>query len=121
VTSDGFKVRGRFRTRNLDWSQTDAFIVIGYSGDTAYFGSASAGVPYSGVTTGNVGSPAGLTNLALANREHLFSLVAVVTSHGDRIKVPGTASSFLETTFPARAAAELNSTLKLHNPAATAS
>ena len=32
VTGEGFKVNGLLRTRNLGWSQTDAFIVVSYAG-----------------------------------------------------------------------------------------
>ena len=124
VTDDGFKIRGLLRTRNLDWSQTDAFIVVGYSGEAGYFGTGTVNADaYSSgaVTSGTNPSPHAVTSFALANREHMFSLVAVVTDHGQRIKVTGTASSFLDSRSPAKAAAELNRTLKTHNPTATAS
>lgn len=124
VTDDGFKVRGLLRTRNLEWSQTDAFIVVGYSGEVGYFGTGTVNAdPYhsGAVTSGTNMTPSAVTSFAVANREHMLSLVAVVTDHGQRIKVPGTASSFLDRRFPAQAAAELNRTLKTHNPTATAS
>ena len=111
VTDEGFKVYGLFRARRLDWSQTDAFIVVSYAGtalpDYAY------AVPRP--------APEAISSEAIASRVHMFSLVAVVTEHGERIKVPGTAASFLDTAFPAHAAAELNRILKRHNPTATAS
>lgn len=111
VTADGFKVFRLLRVTTLDWSQTDAFIVVSYAGtslpDYTY------GVPRP--------SPDEISSAAVATRAHLFNLVAVVTDHGERIKVPGTASSFVDTAFPAEAAVELNRILKRHNPTATAS
>ena len=122
VTVDGFVVRGRMRTHTLGWSETDAFIVVGYSGETAYFGNVTGGTPYANQpVTKRLSSPAAVNDVTLTHREHMFSLVTVVTSHGTRIKVPGTASSFLQAGFPARAATELNQALKRHNPSATAS
>ena len=112
VTADGFTVRGLLRTRTLGWSQTDAFVVVSYAG---------TGVPDYAYGRGLDRFSEAVSSQAVAYRAHMFSLVAVVTDHGARIKVPGTASSFLDTAFPAQAAMELNRILKRHNPAATAS
>ncbi len=108
MTDDGCEIRGLLRTRKLDWSQTDAFIVVGYTGETAYFGSRYQI------------SPGAATSMAIASRERMFSLDAVVTNHGQRMRVPSTPSTFFDTGLSAHAASELNRTLKSHNPAATA-
>ena len=111
VTDEGFKVRGLLWTQNLRWSQVDAFIVGSYAGTA---------LPDYTYGVGPV-SPEAISSNAVAIRVHMFSLVTVVTDRGRRIKVPGTASSFLDTAFPRDAAAELNRILKHHNPTATAS
>lgn len=89
VTDRGFKVRGHLRTHNLDWSETDAFIVVGYSGDTAYFGNVTGGTPYS---TGlrRVSAPAALTEATLANREHISASwpSSPATADGSRCPEP---------------------------------
>jgi hypothetical protein len=56
----------------------------------------------------------------VAARTPIFSVVALVTSHGERFRVHGTAATPLDPAFPAEAAAELNRRLKQHNPSATA-
>jgi hypothetical protein len=124
VTDDGFKVRGLLRTKHLGWSEADAFIVVGFSGQTRSLLTTRAdfvAVTRADSAGGSVDGPTAVTNEALTSRVHVLSLVAVVTSQGERIKVPGTASSPLDPTFPADAAAELNRALKRNNPAATAS
>ena len=122
ITDDGFRVRGMLRTTKLSWADTDAFIVVGFSG--ANRGLLRNGVDY---LTPNSDGPqlVGLSMEAIASeavtaRVPLFSVVAVVTSHGERLRAHGTASTPLDPSFPAHAAAELNRTLKQHNPAATA-
>lgn len=123
VTDDGFRVRGMLRTTDLSWADTDAFIVVGFSG--ANRGLLRHGVDY--LTPNSEGpqvvglSMDAIAREAVATRVPLFSVVAAVTSHGERLRVHGTASTPLDPGFPAHAAAELNRALKQHNPAATAS
>jgi|SRR5579863_1023391 len=123
VTDDGFKVRGLLRTTHLGWSEADAFIVVGFSGENrSVLGNRADYVTGSTDAQAVVGlSPSAVTSQALASRVHVLSLVAVVTNHGERIRVLGTASSLLDRTFPSQAAVELNRILKRHNPSATAS
>ncbi|MGH2871842.1 MAG: hypothetical protein ACRDL5_05210 [Solirubrobacteraceae bacterium] len=123
ITDDGFRVRGMLRTTNLSWGDTDAFIVVGFSGSNR--GLLRHGVDY---LTPNSGGPQvvglsidAIAREAVATGVPLFSVVAAVTSHGERLRVHGTASTPLDPDFPADAAAELNRTLKQRNPAATAS
>ena len=123
VTDDGFEVRGLLRTRHLTWADTDAFIVVGFSGPTRSL--LSRGIEYDPSTPDGPRldgvSMDMMTNAALAARVNIFSVVAAVTSHGERLRVHGTTSTPLDPTFPAYAAAELNNVLKQHNPSATAS
>lgn len=123
VNDAGVKLRGFLRTRRLDWAETDAFVVIGYSGPNRqllrsaddYLSSNSGGPAVAGI------SMEAVNEQALTARVRLFSVVAAVTSHGELLKVPGTASTPMDPAFPAHAAAELNRRLKQHNPTATAS
>jgi hypothetical protein len=122
ITDDGFRVRGMLRTTNLSWADTDAFIVVGFSG--ANRGLLRDGVDYMTASTDGpqvVGlSMDAIAREAVATRVPLFSVVAAVTKHGERLRVHGTASTPLDPAFPAYAVTELNRTLKRHNPAATA-
>ena len=123
VTDDGFTIRGLLRTRHLAWSETDAFIVMGFSAPDRrvlrsmddYVTANSSGPNVVGVSLDAINQE------ALAARVPIFSVVAAVTNHGERLRVHGTASTPLDPAFPAQAAAELNRTLKRHNAAATAS
>ena len=122
ITDDGFRVRGMLRTTNLSWSDTDAFIVIGFSGADRPL--LRHGVDYltphpEGPQVVGLAIEA-ITSEAVATRVPMFSVVAAVTTHGQRLRVHGTTSTPLDPDFPAEAAAELNRTLKQHNPAATA-
>ena len=122
ITDDGFRVRGMLRTTKLSWSDTDAFIVVGFSGadrsllrhGVDYLTPHAEGPQVVGV------SMEAITSEAVATRVPMFSVVVAVTSHGERLRVHGTTSTPLDPDFPADAAAELNRTLKQHNPAATA-
>ena len=123
ITEDGFRVRGLLRTTRLTWADTDAFEVVGFSGvarpllRTAadYVAVEPAGPQVAGLAMDAIEQD------VLAQRVPLFSVVAVVTAHGRRLRVHGTASTPLDPDFPAQVAAELNRTLRQHNPAATAS
>jgi hypothetical protein len=123
VTDDGFTVRGILRSRHLSWSETDAFIVVGFSGSNRpllrskadYIASSADGAGVIGLSADAIESE------ALTTRVPMFSVVAAVSSHGERFRVHGTASTPIDPAFPAQAAAELNRTLRQHNPSATAS
>ncbi|MGH2861037.1 MAG: hypothetical protein ACRDLT_05930 [Solirubrobacteraceae bacterium] len=121
LTDDGFRVRGMLRTRCLSWADTDAFIVVGFSGSSRRV--LRTAVDYAAPTPGGpelVGlSISAIEAEAIAMRVPLFSVVAAVTSQGKRLRVHGTASTPLDPEFPADAAAELNRALTQHNPAAT--
>ncbi|MDE3132319.1 MAG: hypothetical protein KGL16_14305 [Acidobacteriota bacterium] len=122
VTDDGFTVRGLLRTTRLAWSDTDAFIVLGFSGANRrvframddYVTSNAPGPAVVGVSLDAINRE------ALSARVPIFSVVAVVTNNGERLRVHGTASTPLDPSFPTDAAAELNRTLKHHKPSATA-
>lgn len=122
VTDDGFTVRGLLRTRRLSWSDMDAFIVVGFAGP----GSPVLRASLDYVTPNPAGpevvglSMSVINQEAIAVRLPMFSMVAAVTSNGERIKVHGTASTPIDPTFPAEAAAELNRALEQHSPVATA-
>lgn len=121
VGDDGVTVRGLFRSRHLEWSETDAFIVVGFAGTnrpllrtkTDYVAPATDG---SGVVGFSLDA---IETEAVAQRVPIFSVVAAVTKHGERFRVHGTAATPLDPSFPAEAAAELNRRLKQHNPVAT--
>jgi hypothetical protein len=123
VTDDGFTVRGMLRTRHLSWSETAAFVVVGFSGSNRpllrsraeYVASTPDGAGIIGVSAESIETQ------AVATRVPMFSVVAAVTSHGERFRVHGTASTPIDPSFPAQAAAELNRRLRQHNPSATAS
>jgi hypothetical protein len=123
VTDDGFTVRGILRSRHLSWSETDAFIVVGFSGSNRPLLRSKADYIASGADgAGVVGLLAeAIDSEALATRVPMFSVVAAVSSHGERFRVHGTASTPIDPSFPAQAAAELNRRLRQHNPSATAS
>lgn len=122
VTDTGFKVRGLLRTRSLTWEETDAFIVVGFNGTARpvlqpaveYAAPVPAGSEVVGLSLSAIETD------AIAMRVPLLSVVAAVTSHGERFRIHGTASTPLDPEFPTDAAAELNSTLKRNNPDATA-
>lgn len=122
VTDDGFTVRGLLRTRRLSWSDMDAFIVVGFAGpgrpvlrtSLDYVTSNPAAPEVVGL------SVSAINQEAIAVRAPIFSVVAAVTSNGERIKVHGTASTPIDPTFAAEAAAELNRALEQHCPAAPA-
>jgi hypothetical protein len=122
VTEDGFTLRGMIRTTKLSWADTDAFIVIGFSGSGRralrssidYIAPNPAGPQVVGLSLDSIDQE------AVATRVPLFSAVAAVTSSGERIRVHGTASTPIDPAFPAEAAAALNRTLKQRNPGATA-
>lgn len=121
VTDDGFTVRGLFRTRHLTWSETDAFIVVGFGGTNR--SPLRAGADY--VAPGADG--AGVVGLsleaidteALADRVPILGAVAVVTTHGERFRVLGTVATPIDPSFPAEAAAALNRRLERHNLSST--
>ena len=123
VTDQGFTVRGLLRTRRLTWAETDAFMVQGYAGSNRplvgreddYLGPSSSGPGVVGLSLDAINTD------VMTARVHLLSVVAVVTSEGERLRVHGTASTPMDPEFPAHAAAELNRRLKQHNPNATAS
>jgi hypothetical protein len=122
VTADGFTVRGMFRTEKLSWADTEAFIVIRFTGSGRpvlrrgidYIAPNAAGPQVVGLSLDAINEE------AVAARVPVFSVVAAVTSNGERIRVHGTASTPLDPDFPKEAAAALNHTLKQHNPGATA-
>ena len=122
VTDDGFTVRGLLRTRRLAWAETDAFIVQGYSGSNrrqlggqdGYLSTGSTGPGVVGLSLDAISSD------VMTARVRLLSVVAVVTSEGERLRVHGTASTPMDPEFPAHAAAELNRRLRQHNSSATA-
>ena len=123
VTDDGFTVRGLLRSRHLTWSETDAFIVVGFSGanrsllraEASYVAPVGDGPAVAGLTLDVVETD------ALVQRVPIFSVVAAVTSSGERYRVHGTAATPLDPSFPTEAAAELNCRLKQQNPGAIAS
>lgn len=123
VTDDGFRVRGMTRTRNLSWADTDAFIVVGFSGadrgllrpGVDYLAPSSDGPPVVGIAIDAIAAE------AVAARVPLFSVVAAVTGQGERLRVHGTASTPLDPDFPSHAAAALNRALAQHNAVAAAS
>lgn len=123
VTDDGFTVRGMLRTRHLTWSDVDAFIVVGFDGTNRpvlrtaldYVAPATDTRHVVGVSMGAI------TTEAVTDRVGMFSVVGVVNQHGERFRVHGTASTPLNSAYPAHAAAELNRTLKRHSPTATGS
>jgi hypothetical protein len=123
VSDDGFKVRGMLRSRYLRWSETDEFVVVGYyapnrallRSEIDYAAPTAEGPTVIGLSVDAVSAG------ALTARAPIFSVVAAVTSSGERVRVYGTASTPIDPAFPAQAAAELNRTLKRHNPSATAS
>jgi hypothetical protein len=122
VTEDGFTVRGMIRTTKLSWSDTDAFIIIGFSGSgrqvlrtsVDYIAPNPAGPQVVGLSLDAI------DHEAVAACVPMFSVVAAVTSSGQRIRVHGTASTPIDPAFPTEAAAALNRTLKQHNPGTTA-
>lgn len=122
ITDEGFRVRGMLRTTHLSWADTDAFTVVGFSGADRnllrhrvdYLTPSSDGPQVVGL------SMDAIAREAVATRVPLFSVVAAVTSRGERLRVHGTASTPLDPDFPAEAAAELNRALKQRNQAATA-
>lgn len=122
VTEDGFTVRGMLRTTRLSWTDTDAFVVVGFSGS----GRRSLRTSIDYVATDPVGpqvvglSLDAINQEAIATHAPMFSVVAAITSSGERIRVHGTASTPIDPAFPAEAAAALNHTLKQRNPGATA-
>lgn len=95
VGDEGFTVRGLLRTRRLSWEDTDAFVVVGLAGEA-------------------------ISTAAEATRVPMLSVVAALTSGGELVRVPGTASTPIDPDFPAHAAAELNRRLRLRSPVATA-
>lgn len=123
VTEDGFRVRGLIRSRQLRWGETDAFIVVSYSGADRVV--LRAPVEYATPTSGGPGvvgiSMGAISNEALTARGQMFSVVAAVTSRGECLRVHGTAATPLDPSFSTDAAAELNRLLKQHGAAATAS
>ncbi|HWE58455.1 MAG TPA: hypothetical protein VG228_02075 [Solirubrobacteraceae bacterium] len=121
VTDDGFTVRGLLRTRRLSWSDTDAFIVVGFAGPRRPVLRTSLDYVTHNPAGPEVGlSMSAINQEAIAVRAPMFSVVAAVTSNGERIKVHGTASTPIDPRFPAEAAAELNRALEQHNPVAPA-
>lgn len=122
VSDDGVTVRGLFRTRKLKWSEIDDFIVAGFSGSNRpllrtnadYVAPATDGPAVIGLSLDAIEAE------AVTQRVPIFSVVALVTSHGERFRVHGTASTPLDPSFPAEAVAELNRRLRQHNPSATA-
>lgn len=120
VGDDGFTVRGILRTRRLSWADVDAFIVLGYAGS----GRRALSVDYVAPAPGG-SQVVGLTidaieGKAVATPVPMFSVVAAVTSQGERYRVHGTASTPLDPEFPAQAAAELNRRLRQHRAGASA-
>ena len=121
VTSEGFTVRGIFRTTQLSWADTDAFVVLGYGGTARpvlrtpadYMAPSSAGPQVVGLAL------EAIEHEAIAERTPMFSVVAAVTGDGRRFRVHGTASTPLDPDFPTHAAAELNRRLKQHKPTAS--
>ena len=122
VTDDGFKIRGLLRTTHLAWADADAFVVVGFSGsDRPVLRSGLDYVAPSAEGPSVVGlSMEAINAEALTKRAGLFSVVAVVDNHGERLRVHGTASTPIDPDYAAHAATELNRMLKHHNPAATA-
>lgn len=123
ITDDGLRVRGMLRSRRLSWADTDGFIVVGFSGSGHRV--LRSAVDYAAAPTPEGPEVVGLAidateAEAIATRVPLFSVVAVVTSSGERLRVQGTASTPLDPAFPADAVAELNRRLRQHNPAAAA-
>ncbi len=122
LSDEGLKVRGILSTRKLSWADTDAFIVVHLAGSgrpvlrstAEYMAPTPGGPQVVGLAIDAIESE------LLATRLPIFSVVAVVTNRGERLRVPGTASTPLDPAFPVHAAAELNRALKQHNPAATA-
>lgn len=122
ITDGGFKVRGVLSSRRLSWSDIDSFIVVGFFGSGR--GALRTAVDYAAPTPGMpevVGlSLSAIEAETIATRLPLFSVVAAVTSSGERLRIHGTASTPLDPAFPADAVAELNHRLKQQNPAAAA-
>lgn len=123
VTDDGVTVRGLFRNRQLTWFEIDCFTVVGFSGTSRsllrtkadYIAPATDGPAVIGLALEAIEAE------AVTQRVPIFSVVALVTSRGERFRVHGTAATPLDPSFPAEAAAELNRRVKQHNPTATPS
>lgn len=122
VTDDGVTVRGLFRSRRLQWSELDAFTVVGFPDTNRpllrtqadYVAPASHG---SGVISFSLDA---VESETLTQRAPIISVVAAVSSDGRRFRVHGTAATPLDPTFPIEAVAELNRRLTQHNPSAPA-
>jgi len=116
VTDDGFTARGLFRTRRVKWSETDAFIVVGFGGtNRSLLRSGADYVAPAADGSGVVGlSLDAIETDELTDRAPIFSAVAVVTTHGERFRVLGTVATPIDPSFPVEAAAELNRRLEQH-------
>jgi hypothetical protein len=117
VTDDGFTVRGLFHTRHLKWSEADAFVVVGFGGtNRSLLRSGADYVAPAADVSGVVGlSLDAIDADAVAERAPILSAVAVVTTHGERFRVLGTAATPIDPSFPVEAAAELNRRLEQRN------
>lgn len=122
VTDEGFMVRGLLRARQLRWSETSEFVVVGPSGmrrpllgvSADYVASGADGQGLIGLSIDAIGTT------VVSEQPAMLSVVAAVTTDGQLFRVHGTLATPLDPSFPAQAAAELNRALREHRAAATA-